>query len=61
MMQLLRSFLGDDSGQDLTEYSLLVAFVALASAAMFLGAGKDVTGIWSTANSQLVVANSQAS
>ena len=48
-------------GEDLIEYTLLMAFVALASAALFLGAGKSVKGIWSTTNSQLVAANASAS
>jgi Flp pilus assembly pilin Flp len=61
MRQLLKNFFADDSGQDLIEYSLLMAFVALASAALFLGAGGSIAGIWSTSNSQLVAANSMAS
>jgi Flp pilus assembly pilin Flp len=60
-MTYLRNFCKDEQGQDLIEYSLLMAFVALASAALFLGAGKSISGIWSTTNSQLVVANSNAS
>ena len=61
MIQFLRGFLVEDDGQDLIEYSLLMAFVALASAGLFMKAGKSVTGIWSTANSRLVQANSQGS
>ena len=61
MIQLLEDFLVEDDGQDLIEYSLLMAFVALASAALFLGSGKSITGIWSTTNSQLVQANTKAS
>jgi Flp pilus assembly pilin Flp len=61
MIQLLEDFLVEDDGQDLIEYSLLMAFVALASAALFMGAGKSITGIWSTTNSQLVQANTRAS
>jgi Flp pilus assembly pilin Flp len=61
MKQLFKNFFTEDSGQDLIEYSLLMAFVALASAALFLGAGGSISGIWSTTNSQLVAANSQAS
>jgi Flp pilus assembly pilin Flp len=60
-MTYLRNFCKDEQGQDLIEYSLLMAFVALASAALFLGAGKSISGIWSTTNSQLVAANTQAS
>jgi Flp pilus assembly pilin Flp len=59
-MTLLRNFWNDDRGQDLIEYTLLLAFVALASAALFIGAGGQVSGIWSTANSQLVAANTAA-
>jgi Flp pilus assembly pilin Flp len=60
-MTYLRNFWKDEQGQDLIEYSLLMAFVALASAALFLGAGNSIKGIWSTTNSQLVVANTNAS
>lgn len=60
-MQLLKNFLKDEGGQDLIEYTLLMAFVALASAALFLGAGGSIQGIWSVTNSQLATANSQAS
>lgn len=55
------AFWNDDQGQDLIEYTLLMAFVALASAALFLGAGGSISGIWSTSNSQLAAANSSAS
>jgi Flp pilus assembly pilin Flp len=61
MIQFMEDFLSEDDGQDLIEYSLLMAFVALASAALFLGSGKSITGIWSTTNSQLVQANTKAS
>jgi Flp pilus assembly pilin Flp len=57
----LHNFWNDEQGQDLIEYTLLMAFVALASAALFLGAGGSIKGIWSTTNAQLVAANSSAS
>jgi Flp pilus assembly pilin Flp len=60
MKATLASFLSDDQGQDLVEYTLLLAFVSLASAALFLGTGGAITGIWSVSNSQLVNANSIA-
>jgi Flp pilus assembly pilin Flp len=56
-----RSFWKDEEGQDLIEYTLLMAFVALASAALFIGAGGSVKGIWGATNSRLVAANSAAS
>jgi Flp pilus assembly pilin Flp len=61
MKSVLMAFLQDDRGQDLIEYTLLMAFVALASAALFLGAGGSISGIWSTSNSQLAAANTSAS
>ena len=60
-MKIIKSFLRDEQGQDLIEYTLLLAFVALASAALFIGAGNSVSGIWSVTNSQLLVANTSAS
>jgi Flp pilus assembly pilin Flp len=60
-MIFLRNFWHDEQGQDLIEYTLLMAFVALASAALFLGAGGSIQGIWSVTNSQLAAANSTAS
>ena len=56
LMQLWK----DEQGQDLIEYTLLIAFVALASAALFLGAGGSIKGIWTTTNTQLAAANSQS-
>ena len=60
-MTYLRNFWNDEQGQDLIEYTLLMAFVALASAALFIGAGKSVQGIWLATNSQLSAANASAS
>jgi Flp pilus assembly pilin Flp len=58
MKNMFINFLKDEQGQDLIEYTLLMAFIALASAAIFISAGSSVTKIWSTANSQLSVAAS---
>ena len=60
-MTYLRNFWNDEQGQDLIEYTLLMAFVALASAALFLGAGGSIKGIWATTNNQLAQANGMAS
>jgi len=58
MKHFVYAFLNDEQGQDLIEYTLLMAFVALASAALFLGAGGSIKGIWTASNSQLTAANS---
>jgi len=60
-MKFLREFLQNEQGQDLIEYTLLMAFVALASAALFIGAGGSIKGIWGATNSRLVAANTAAS
>jgi len=61
MMSLLHTFLQDENGQDLIEYTLLLAFVCLASAALFISAGGSVAGIWTSTNTQLSAANTSAS
>jgi Flp pilus assembly pilin Flp len=48
----------EEQGQDLIEYTLMLAFVALASAALFSSAGSSVNLIWSKTNSQLSTAAS---
>ena len=60
-MSLLTSFWHDDQGQDLIEYTLLLAFVALASAALLIGAGGSVQNIWTVTNNQLSAAADSAS
>ena len=50
MAKRLKEFLRDEGGQDLIEYTLLLAFVALASAALFVDTGKSVDGIWRKGN-----------
>ena len=53
MMNLINNFFRDEQGQDLIEYTLLLAFVALASAALFVSAGGSINTIWSVANSRM--------
>lgn len=57
MKSFVQKFWRDESGQDLIEYTLLLAFVALASASIFISAGSSISGIWSSASSELVTAN----
>jgi Flp pilus assembly pilin Flp len=58
---MIMRFVQDEQGQDLIEYTLLMAFIALASAAIFTSAGKSISGIWGTASNQLSTANAAAS
>lgn len=52
-----RIFWRDSQGQDLIEYSLLLCFVALAGAAMFVSMGTMTTSIWSIVNSRMAASN----
>jgi Flp pilus assembly pilin Flp len=61
MMNLVKTFLADDRGQDLIEYTLLIAFLALGSAVFFHDAGGSVKAVWGVASNQLVNAATAAS
>jgi Flp pilus assembly pilin Flp len=52
-MRAITQLLKGEQGQDLVEYTLLLAFVLIASAALYINAGGSVTGIWTMANTQL--------
>ncbi|HEY3836614.1 MAG TPA: hypothetical protein VGL72_08580 [Bryobacteraceae bacterium] len=53
MKTLMMNLVRDEQGQDLIEYTLLLAFVALASAALFISTGGSVSTIWNAASGQL--------
>jgi len=61
MKNFFAAFVKDEQGQDLIEYTLLLAFVALASAALFTSAGKSVSTIWTNASTNLANAATQSS
>jgi Flp pilus assembly pilin Flp len=43
----------DEEGQDLVEYSLLLAFIAMAAMALLVSAGGSIKTVWTGINSQL--------
>ena len=55
---MFRELLQDEHGQDLVEYTLLLAFIALSGAAIFIGIGETMAGIWTTVNGRLNAASS---
>ena len=61
MKNLLIRFLREEEGQDLIEYTLLLAFVCLASAALFINAGKNMAAIWTIGSAYISNANVAAS
>lgn len=60
-MNVLKMFWKGDEGQDLIEYTLLLAFVCLVAAGVFINAGTTTSGIWSIGNSRLSAASASAS
>lgn len=52
-MTFVQRFWKEEQGQDLIEYSLLMAFIALASAALFTSTGGSVKTIWNKTSTQL--------
>jgi Flp pilus assembly pilin Flp len=60
MLNVMKRLWQDEQGQDLIEYTLLMAFVALASAALFINSGASVSAIWQTSNNQLSTAAASA-
>ena len=51
------NLLAHEDGDDLVEYTLIVATILIAGAAMFLGMQGSANTIWSAANNQLGIAN----
>lgn len=60
MKNFLRNLFQVEQGQDLIEYTLLLAFVVLASAALFISAGGSIKGIWTQSSTVLSQACSAA-
>jgi Flp pilus assembly pilin Flp len=56
--QRLSHFRLEEQGQDVIEYSLLLAFIVLLCLAFAFAGTTSVHGIWAQSNSQLVAANS---
>lgn len=55
---ILAALWQEEEGQDLVEYSLLLAFIALAAIALLSAAGGSVKSIWTSINANLTSAAS---
>ncbi len=53
MRKLAVQFVVCPEGQDVIEYSLLLAFICLSGAAAIIGMGANISFIWSIANNRL--------
>ncbi|MGC8794345.1 MAG: hypothetical protein ACP5U2_13235 [Bryobacteraceae bacterium] len=61
MMRAIAWFWADTAAQDVVEFSLLLAFVVLSSAALYLHNAQAVSGIWGITSNNLELARSAAS
>jgi Flp pilus assembly pilin Flp len=57
-VKTLYNFWFEEQGQDLVEYSLLLAFIALAAVSVLTTVKTSISTIWSSINSSLTVASS---
>ena len=53
MRKLAVRFLRKTEGQDLIEYSLLMAFICLSGAAAIIGMGGGISTLWTIVNNRL--------
>ncbi|MCS7316463.1 MAG: hypothetical protein RMI94_15210 [Bryobacterales bacterium] len=61
MRRVLSSLWRDTTGQDVIEYSLLLAFVVLSSAALYLHNAQAISRIWGVTSENLDLARSATS
>jgi Flp pilus assembly pilin Flp len=61
MTQMLMDFLRNDDGQDLVEYTLLLAFVMFTMTGLARGFGLSIAGIVHVSASQIAAANTMVS
>ena len=61
MNSRLQKLLRSERGQDLVEYSLILAFVLLAGAAVYIGMSRNTQGLWTIMNNRLANANQSGS
>jgi Flp pilus assembly pilin Flp len=61
LRHLLRALHSEDRGQDLAEYCLLTALVALVGMAIFVHLSGGMQALWSDANTSLTAGNAAIS
>jgi Flp pilus assembly pilin Flp len=61
LKQTMQRFWKEEEGQDLVEYSLLLAFIALAAVGLLSGTRSTISGLWSNINNTLASASTTAS
>jgi Flp pilus assembly pilin Flp len=51
------SFLEDERGQDMVEYTLLLAFFVLVGVALYIGVSQNINGIWTGVSNRIANSN----
>src|SRR5271157_3160093 len=59
-VNILKDILRGEEGQDMVEYTLLLAFVALAAGAAYVTIGNKISGIWVKAQTDIASAAAAA-
>jgi Flp pilus assembly pilin Flp len=57
----IRAFVREEDGQDLAEYCLITAFIALVALGIFWHVSGGLQGMWTSINNSLAAGNSPAS
>ena len=60
MQTLVNSFIKEEDGQDLVEYSLLLAFIGLAATAILTTVRTSIQGLWAQVNTKMNTARTAA-
>ena len=60
MITMFRAFRKEEEGQDMVEYALLLAFVALAAVTVLTSVKTQIGTFWGTVSTQLGKANTSA-
>jgi Flp pilus assembly pilin Flp len=53
MLSTLKNLVRDESGQDLAEYGIALAVIAVGAAAIAVAIGTDVNTLWSNAQTDI--------
>ncbi len=57
----INAFWKEEEGQDLVEYSLLLAFIALAAVSVLSSVKSSISSIWTAINTNMTAAATSAS
>jgi Flp pilus assembly pilin Flp len=53
MFKVIKKLVRDEAGQDLAEYGIALAVIAVGAAAIAVAIGTDVNSLWSNAQTQI--------